>query len=81
MLKYLKQLAWTIYLAIWSFFKNSAKVLANPITDLCNLLITSGKFPEFCKVAKVKPIYKKASVTEESNYRPISLLPLTSKVL
>ena len=63
------------------FSEGDAKVLAKPITDICNLSITSGKFPDSCKLAKLKPIYKKGSVTEASNYRPISLLPLISKVI
>ena len=63
------------------FLKDDAKVLDKPITDLCNLSITSGKFPGSCKYVKLKPIYKKGSLTEASNYRPISLLPLISKVI
>ena len=63
------------------FLKDGAKVLSKPIKDLCNLSITSEKFPEPCKVAKLKPLYKKGSVTESCNYRPISLLPLISKVI
>ena len=62
------------------FLKDVAKVLAKPITELCNLSITSGKFPDSCKIAKLKPIYKKGSLTKASNYKPISLLPLMSKV-
>ena len=63
------------------FLRDGAKVLAKPITDICNLSITSGKFPDSCKVAKLKPIYEKGSLTEVSNYRPLSLLPLISKVI
>ena len=63
------------------FLKDGAKVLAKPVTVICNLLITSGKFPDSCKLAKLKPIYKKGSLTEASNYRPTSLLPLISKVI
>ena len=63
------------------FLKDGAEVLAKPITDLCNLSITSGKIPDSRKIAKLKPIYKKGSLTEASNYRPISLLPLISKVI
>ena len=40
-----------------------------------------GKFPDSCKIAKLKPIYKKGSLTEASNYRPICLLLLMSKVI
>ena len=54
---------------------------AKHITDLCNLSIISRKFPDSGKIAELKPIYKKGSLTEASNYRPISLLPLTSKVI
>ena len=63
------------------FLKDGAKVLSKPISDLCNLSITSEIFPDPCKVAKLKPLCKKVSLTEPSNYRPISLLPLMSKVI
>ena len=63
------------------FLKDGAKVLAKPVTDICNLSITSGKFPDSCKLAKLKPTYKKGSLTEASNYKPIPLLPLISKVI
>ena len=33
------------------------------------------------KVAKLNPLYKKASLTQPCNYRTISLLPLISKVI
>ena len=39
-----------------------------------------SKFPNQCKIAKIKPIFKKASKLEAVNYRPISLLPLISKI-
>ena len=57
------------------FLKDGAKGLSKPISDLCNLSITSTS------VAKLKPLYKKGSVTEPCNYRLISLLPLISKVI
>ena len=40
-----------------------------------------GKFPDSCKIAKLKPIYKKVFLTEASNYRSTSLLLLISKVI
>ena len=46
------------------FLKDGAKVLFKPISDLCNLSITSEKFSDFCKVAKLKPLYEKGSLTE-----------------
>ena len=59
----------------------STNTYLGAITDLCNLSITSGKFPDSRKIAKIKPIYKKDSLIEASNYRPISLLLLISKVI
>ena len=49
------------------FLKDGGKVLAKPITELCNLSITSGRFPDSCKTAKLKSSYKKGSLTEASN--------------
>ena len=33
------------------FLNIGTKALAKPINDLCNLSITSGKFPDSCKIA------------------------------
>ena len=54
--------------------------MEKPISELCNLSMTLGSFPDACKIAKVKPLFKNGSKTDPSNYRPISLLPLLSKV-
>ena len=62
------------------FLKDGARIWANPISELCNVSMTLGSFPDACKIAKVKPLFKKGSKTDPSNYRPISLLPLLSKV-
>ena len=63
------------------FVKDGAKFLSKPIRDLRDLSITSEKFPDICKVTKLNPLYKKGSLIEPCNYRPISLLPLVSKVI
>ena len=34
-------------------------ILAKPISVLCNISISRGVFPSACKVAKLKPIFKK----------------------
>ena len=63
------------------FMKDGAPYLSSPITQMCNLSISLSTFPEKCKIAKLKPLYKKASTTEPKNYRPITLLPLISKLI
>ena len=52
--------------------------------SLCSLFIYSlnkGKIPREWKSADVTPIHKKDSKEAAENYRPISLLPIVSKVL
>ena len=63
------------------FLKDGANILALPISQICNLSIMLSIFPSKCKIAKLKPLYKKGSRTNPKNYRPISLLPLISKVI
>ena len=61
------------------FLKDGAVILAKPMTKICNLSIKSKMFPDPCKLAKLKPILK-GSGMDPSNYRPISLQPLISKI-
>lgn len=56
-------------------------ILITPLTKLINLCIRSSVFPRTFKRALVTPILKKGDSTDVSNYRPISLLPILSKVL
>ena len=63
------------------FLKEGATVLAIPVTQICNLSILTSVFPNKCKQAKLKPLFKKGITTEPKNYRPISLLPLISKII
>ena len=63
------------------FLKEGAPVLASPITDLVNLSISLSLFPDDCKIAKLKPLYKKEAKTKPKHHRPISLLPLLSKII
>ena len=56
------------------------QILTKPISELCNLSMTLGSFPDAYKIAKVKPLFKKSEKTDLSNYRPIPLLPLLYKV-
>ena len=53
------------------FLKDGAVVLALPISKLCNLLMKRSKFPLDCKIAKLKPLFKKGSKTDPKNYCPV----------
>ena len=63
------------------FLRDGAEVLALPLGNIINLSIKLSTFPEECKIAKLKPIFKKGARTDPKNYRPISLLPLVSKII
>jgi hypothetical protein len=60
-------------------FKERVHVISKPLTYICNCSLNNGIFPERCKTAIVRPIYKKGH-KEMNNYRPISLLMTISKV-
>lgn len=51
------------------------------IKKIINLSLSSGVFPTSLKTALVVPIHKSGDTNDISNYRPISLLPIFSKVL
>ncbi|XP_046662845.1 uncharacterized protein LOC124355732 [Homalodisca vitripennis] len=55
--------------------------ITRPLVDLVNTSISSCTFPNACKIAKVKPLFKKGDVMDVCNYRPISLLPVVSKFI
>lgn len=50
------------------------------LSTLFNRSIIEGIFPESLKVATVIPLFKKGDRLLISNYRPISLLPVVSKI-
>ena len=63
------------------FLKDGAEVLALPLCNVVNLFMKQYLFPDQCKVAKLKPLFKKGSKSGTKNYRPISLLPVASKII
>ena len=63
------------------FLRDGAEVLALPFGNIINLSMKLSIFPEECKIAKLKPIFKKCTRTDPNNYRPIFLLPLISKII
>ena len=61
------------------FLRDGAEALALPLGNIINLSIKLSTFPEECKIATLKLIFKTGARTDP-NYRPISLLPLVSKI-
>ena len=56
-------------------------VVVTPIPHLANLSFQQGVFPQDLKIAFICPIYTAKDPMIFSNYRPISLLSLFSKIL
>ena len=52
-----------------------------PFCHVCNLSIENGVFPKQLKIAKVIPLFKAGDDMIFNNYRPVSILPIFSKIL
>ena len=61
--------------------KEAATVVTHSLTYIINISITTGIFPNSWKIAKVTPIFKEDAKTDPNNYRPISVLPVVSKLI
>ena len=61
--------------------KESYPLYIEPLVHVLNLSIRQGFFPNSMKVAKVIPLYKSGDAMKITNYRPVSILPLFSKIL
>ena len=60
--------------------KSTYHLYIAPLTYLINLSLAQGVFPKELKTAKVIPIYKSGDCKTNSNYRPVSVLPVFLKV-
>ena len=61
--------------------KSSADLSAPSLTYIFNLSLSTGTFPQEWKTAKVVPLHKSGPPDQVNNYRPISILPVVSKIL
>ncbi len=59
----------------------AAPIISKPLTSIMNKSLQNGKFITEWKYAKVIPLHKSGPTIERNNYRPISILPIFSKVL
>ena len=51
------------------------------LTECINEALRNSKYPESLKLSDIIPVYKNKDPTDKSNFRPISILPLISKVI
>ena len=61
--------------------KLAAPIVAPSIAKLINYSFVTSVFPQRWKTAKVTPLFKGADPENANNYRPISVLPVLSKVI
>ena len=62
------------------FLKVAFPCIVNSLTFLFNTSFETSQFPDSRKVARISPIFKEGDRTDKSNYRPISVLPVISKL-
>lgn len=62
-------------------FRDNFSILGDIISHICNASLSLGVFPRQLMLAKVVCIYKSGNPKSLSNYRPISVLPVFSKIL
>ena len=55
-------------------------ILAPSLSEIFNLSMSKGLFPNDWKISRVAPIYKDGPTDVDSNYRPISVLPVVSRL-
>ena len=62
-------------------YKDNSFLLASSVAHIFNLCFRVGRVPSLLKFANVIPLPKCSKPTQASDFRPISLLPVLSKVL
>ena len=62
------------------FLKLALPFIEDSLVIMFNKSLGTASFPDSWKTARVTPIFKDGEKDEKSNYRPISILPVISKV-
>ena len=60
--------------------KLSSSIVGSSLAYIFKSCIDTEIYPNEWKIAKVTPLFKKGSKRELGNYRPMSVLPLVSKI-
>ena len=63
-----------------TFIKPVSEFLVSPITFIINNLIKINQVPDIWKLARISPIPKIQLPVELKDYRPVSILPILSKI-
>lgn len=63
-----------------TMLKRCSNLVSNVLTFICNSSFKCGIIPVKLKIALVKPLHKLCSTEVMTNYRPVSLLSIFSKV-
>ena len=61
--------------------RDGASVLSKPLAHIINLSLKCGTVPSEWKIAKINPLFKSGKTSDLNNYRPISILPIFSKIM
>jgi hypothetical protein len=64
-----------------SFLKKIIPFIVYPFTLCVNRILQEGSFPEELKISRVCPIYKKGPKDKPESFRPVSLVPVLSKLI
>ena len=60
--------------------KKVSNYISTPLAHLVNLSLDNGVFPDELKISRICPIFKSGDRNSMDNYRPISCLPIWSKI-
>jgi len=67
-------------LPVW-FLRTGAPVFCQPLTHLFNLSLSTSKVPSQWKQAWIRPVPKVAVPTQHTDFRPISITPVLTRIM
>lgn len=60
--------------------KACAAHICKPLSYMINLSFATGEFPSKLKLSVIKPLFKKGDAKDVNNFRPVTLIPILSKI-